>query len=240
MDYSGIIDEFTTLARAEYPREACGLVTVFRGRARLVPCENRAADPLADFEIAPHDFADAEMQGDVVGVIHSHPGTGGAPSPLDAASHAASGLTWWIVGLPEPDAPANVVTLPPANELPLLGREFVHGVTDCFALVRDWYWRELGVSIPDFRREDEWWHKGQNLYEDNWQAAGLLRIGQSEPARVGDILVMNIGAAVGNHGAILVSDNVILHHLHGRLSCQEVYTGFYRDRTLFKLRAPND
>lgn len=237
MDYSGVIEEFTAVARREYPREACGLVAVFRGRARLVICQNRAREPDNDFLISPQDYVDAELQGDVVGVIHSHPGASAAPSGMDQASHAASGLTWWIVGLSGPDDPApDVVTMPAADALPLIGRQFVHGAVDCFTLIADWYWRERGVRLPDIERPDDWWHKGMNLYVDSYSAAGFVALPDGAGTLPGDIMVMNIGSSVANHGAILINDNVILHHLHGRLSCQEVYTGYYRDRTRLKLR----
>lgn len=241
MDYTRVIAEFTDAARREFPREACGLVVVLRGRPRLVLCANRAADPVADFEIDPQDYADAELQGDVVGVIHSHPGGTAQPSGMDLTSHAASGLTWWIVGLAERDAEPDLVELPAAEaRLPLKGRQFLHGVVDCFTLIRDWYWQERGIRLPDFAREDNWWDKGQDLYVENYASAGFVALADGAEIQPGDILLMNIGSNKANHGAVYIGNNTILHHLHGRLSCQEVYTGFYRDRTRLKLRYSHD
>ena len=239
MDYSRVIAEFVDAARREYPREACGLVLVQRGRARLQLCGNRASDPVSDFEIDPQDYADAEMLGDIVGVIHSHPGGTAQPSGMDLASHKATGLTWWIVGLADANAPPQLLELPAVDFLPLKGRQFIHGVTDCFTLIRDWYRQERNIRLPDFHRDDNWWEKGQDLYVENYASAGFVALDDGEGIQPGDILLMNIGSSKANHGAVYIGNNAILHHLHGRLSCQEVYTGFYRERTRLKLRYQN-
>ena len=35
---------------------------------------------------------------------------------------------------------------------PLLGREWVWGVTDCWSLVVDWYKEEKGIKLKDYQR----------------------------------------------------------------------------------------
>ena len=52
--------------------------------------------------------------------------------------------------------------------------------------------------------------------------------------------LMTIGANVPNHGAVYVGDNIIEHHLYGRLSSREVYGQFYRERTTHVLRFANN
>ena len=240
VDYQPALDAFLTCARAAYPHEACGLIYVSRGKPRLFMCENVARDPLRDFVISAEQFPEAEGLGEVVGVVHSHPDGTAQPSGMDEAAHRASGLTWWIIGIPADGGAADMVCLPAAGPTPLVGRPFVHGVMDCFTLIRDWYAQERGIQLPDFEREDDWWHKGQNLYIENYARAGFVALPDGAETKPGDILLMNIGANVCNHGAVLVRDNVILHHLTGRLSCQEFYTSFYRDRTRLRLRLAHD
>lgn len=217
-------------AHAEYPREACGLLVVVRGRERYWPCRNIAAGT-EHFALHPEDYAAAEDAGDVVAVFHSHPNAGPQPSQADRVACEATGLPWWIVGVP-------VIRWahlqPEGYRLPLVGREFVHGVVDCYSLIRDYYLDELGIELPDFERRDEWWNKGENIYAQNFEKAGFTRV-KSDPQRH-DVILMQVQANVPNHGAVYLGDGIILHHLHGRLSCREVYGGYFLKHTWALLR----
>ncbi|WP_056410440.1 C40 family peptidase [Methylobacterium sp. Leaf466] len=92
---STILEAAQRHARAEYPREACGLVVGDSYR----PCRNEAADPMQDFEIATQVYLDAEATGDLPAVVHSHPDGPHAPSEVDCRAQAASGLPWVILPL---------------------------------------------------------------------------------------------------------------------------------------------
>jgi len=222
-------------ALAEYPRESCGLVVSVRGKPSYVPCRNQSDEP-DRFILHPEDYAAAEDLGDIVAVVHSHPDAGPEPSQHDIASHAASRMTWWIVGLK--DGAATLHEMPAAGEMPLEGRVFVHGVIDCYTLVRDYYRQVLGIILPDFHRKDDWWHNGENLYVDNFERAGFVPVATPEP---GDLIVMAIGSPTPCHGAIWLEGDVLLHHLYGRLSCKEVYGRAYRECTTHIMRyEPND
>jgi len=222
-------------ALTEYPRESCGLVVSVRGKPSYVPCRNQSEEP-DHFILHPEDYAAAEDLGDIVAVVHSHPDAGPEPSLHDIASHAASRMTWWIVGLK--DGLATWHEMPAAGELPLEGRVFVHGVIDCYTLVRDYYRQVLGIILPDFHRKDDWWHNGENLYVDNFERAGFVPVATPEP---GDLIVMAIGSPTPCHGAIWLEGDVLLHHLYGRLSCKEVYGRAYRECTTHIMRyEPND
>lgn len=81
-------------ARAEYPREACGVLVgrVAGGTAhveRATRARNRAAGPTSDrFEVDPGHLVLAEDEAraeglDVVGVWHSHPDRPATPSQAD-------------------------------------------------------------------------------------------------------------------------------------------------------------
>ncbi len=105
-------------AAAEYPRECCGLIIRSRRSQRYVPCENTAADAGEEFRIAPKAYAEAEDQGEIVAVVHSHPDATSRPSAADVAMCNASGLTWHILSWPEGD----LRTIEPVDQVPLLGR----------------------------------------------------------------------------------------------------------------------
>lgn len=212
-------------AEAMHPLESCGLVVEVAGQSRYVPCRN--ASLASDyFVLHPDDYMAAEDMGRVVAVVHSHPDSDATPSMADAISHAAGNAEWWIIG-------RGHIHVMPRPGLPLLGRSFHHGVTDCYTLIRDYYLQERKTVLPDFLRSDEWWRRGENLYLYNFSRAGFV---ETDALQDGDVLLMAISSNVPNHGAVWLDGDRILHHLYGRLSCVEPYSGSYRIRTTHKLR----
>ncbi len=218
-------------ARQQFPREACGLVVVVKGRARYWPCGN-IAEAADHFVLAPADFAAAEDAGEVVGVFHSHPNEGANPSEADLVGCEASGVEWHILALP---SGAWRSFAPSGYAAPLVGRQFHHGVLDCYTLIRDWYAQERGVELPDFLRTDAWWERGQNLYLEGFPRAGFRSV-PLESMSHGDVLLMQIQSPVPNHAAIYLGDGMILHHLYGRLSSRDVFGGYFQHVTTHCLR----
>lgn len=239
-------------AAAEYPRECCGLVVSVAGEPEYVACRNAAATPSEHFVLPAEDYANAEDRGEIVALVHSHPDASAAPSDADRLQCEASGLTWHVISVGQIDGRAecgDIRTIEPCGYVaPLLGRQFAHGVLDCYTLVRDFYARELGVALSQYEREDDWWHKGQDLYSlDRLHAEGFEPI-TSDPRR-GDLVIMQVRAPVPNHAGVLLGDeglseapdlapvaNGMLHHLYGRLSERTVYGGYWRECTRFILR----
>lgn len=218
-------------AEADYPREACGLVVVFKGRERYMPCRNLAG---ADqFRMCPEDYAAAEDKGEVVRVFHSHPDAFAEPSEVDRVQCEATGLPWSIVAVRDAQAQEWAEFEPCGYEAPLVGRKFVHGTHDCYGLIRDWYAAQ-GVELPDFERADEWWKHGENLYMDNFAAAGFEPV--TDGVREGDIFLMQVDSTVANHAAVYIGEGLILHHLYGRLSSRDVYGGYWADCTRLRVR----
>jgi len=216
-------------ARDAYPREACGLVVVARGREIYHPCRNVAAG-VQHFEIDPADYAEAEDSGTIVGVFHSHPDGTEAASEPDRVGCESSGVPWHILAWPE-NRWGTIV--PSGYAAPLIGREFHHGTLDCYGLIRDWYRIERGVVLSDFQRLNDWWHQGGDLYRAHFAEAGFEAGADLHP---GAVLLMQVASPVPNHAAIYLGDDIILHHLHGRLSSRDVYGGFWRKVTTHVLR----
>ncbi|END4617089.1 phage tail protein, partial [Escherichia coli] len=187
-------------ARRCVPAESCGFVVRTPEGERYIPCVNISAEPEAYFRIAPEDWLRAEMQGEIVALVHSHPG--GLPwlSEADRRLQIKSALPWWLVSRGD---------IHKFRCVPhLTGRRFEHGVTDCYTLFRDAY-HLAGIEMPDFHREDEWWRNGQNLYLDNMEATGFYRVPLSS-AQAGDILLCCFGASVANHAAIYCGNGELL------------------------------
>jgi len=84
-------------ARRCAPAESCGFVISTSEGEWYIPCVNISAEPEAYFRIAPEDWLRAEMQGEIVALVHSHPG--GLPwlSEADRRLQIKSALPWWLV-----------------------------------------------------------------------------------------------------------------------------------------------
>lgn len=219
-------------AQSDIDREVCGLFVIRKGREEYVPCRNVAEHPANDFTIDPEDWVKADAIGEIVGVFHSHPRSRPLPTQPDLVSCERSGLPWTIAN-PRTE---EVHTFEPSGyEAPLYGREYCHGVLDCYSFVRDFYKQEHGVELREYEREDEWWLKGFDLYKDYMQAEGFYPIDLAN-MKPGDGIIMNIASDVGNHGAIYLGDGQMAHHLYQRLSSRDIYGGYYQKHTLLVVR----
>jgi proteasome lid subunit RPN8/RPN11 len=224
-------------AITEYPKESCGLLLNVKGKEVYVPCDNAHETPTKAFSIPAAQSADAEDRGQILAIVHSHPDGPVRPSAGDKAACEASKLPWIIVAVhkdpAEPDASPKVVgvldIVPTGEKPPLLGREFVHGVQDCYTLIRDWYREVRGIDLPNFEREDNWWHKGGDLYLENFAKAGFVEVPQLE--QVGDVILMQVLSDKVNHAGVYLGNGKFVHHLYGRLSCIDVYGGQWAEMT---------
>jgi len=221
-------------AKEEAPSESVGLVHIVKGRERYFRCKNQAEEPELHFSLDPADYLKCEQQGEIVAVIHSHPKTNPNPSEADKVACERSNLPWFIVN---PNTEKWAYYEPSGFKLPYVGRHWAHGIVDCYTLCKDWYERELGIKFREYNRQDEWWHKGENLYADNFKREGMKEI-KLEEIQYGDALLMKIDSTVPNHAAIYLGENIILHHVHNRLSSRDVYKwgGYYHKMTAMVLR----
>lgn len=222
-------------AKEVYPKECCGLGAIVKGKLRYFKCKNIVSNPTTDFVIDPEDYAKTSDLGEIVVICHSHPSTAPNPSGSDLRSIELSKLPWLIVN---PITEEYTITEPSAYKLPLIGREFNHGVVDCFSLVSDYYRYELGIELKEPYREDNWWLKGQDLYRDNFEEWGFVKVGGSEfkDIKKNDAIIMQIASSVPNHAAVYIGDNMIMQHCQGRLSSRDIYGGYWRKVTNMVLR----
>ena len=236
----------TEHAWAEYPNECCGLII----DGKYQPCANISHDPANSFEIDPSQLIDDNIQA----IVHSHPNGSAEPSEIDKVQMGLHGVDWVIVGLGVHSDGEKYCTIkshkPKAYQAPLIGREYYHGTQDCYSLVRDYYERELGITLPDFPRVDSWWEDADHepLYEQNFGKAGFEQVHDLQKH---DIILCRVGRTHHvNHALIflgdgkltsektpkVIGDNLVLHHPHGRLSTREVYGDSWQKRTAMIVR----
>ncbi len=214
-------------AKEEFPCESVGLVHVVKGKNRYFKCQNLSTTPDEHFILDPKDYLKCEKKGEIIAVIHSHPKTSPAPSKADMVACEASGLPWFIIN---PNTETWGSYEPNGFKLPYVGREFSHGIVDCYSLVRDFYEREFGIQLNDYNRKDQWWENGENMYLDNFEKEGFKEIKLSNVS-YGDLFLMQLESPVPNHAGIYLDDGVVLHHVQGRLSSRDVYGGYYQKVT---------
>ena len=217
-----MIEEIQKHFEAEYPREACGVIGVVKGKKRYYPCENVAEDD-NDFIMSSTDYMKHKRSMDIIGIVHNHPDADNRASEGDIDNCNALGIPYYIFSYP--DMELNILE-PEVNVNPLLGREYKFAIADCFEASRDWL-AAGGIHIPPRDPfEDDWWIKDLNYFtEENIKNWGLVKV---DTPQKNDVLIFQIEAEVPNHCGIYLGNDVFFHHAVNRLSCRESLYPFWR------------
>lgn len=195
---------------ASSDNEVCGLIV---NGNRLFPCRNTHPEPRQNFRIREDDWLNAEDEGDVTAVLHSHPQPKPVLSGTDRQMQLSTGIEWWLVSIGQ---------LRKFRPVPhLLGRRFEHGVTDCYTLFRDAY-HLCGIDLPDFERTNGWWLREENLYLKNLSSNGFYEV-EMKDIQPGDVLIRRaFPESDPCHAMVYLGDNMVIHHEQsGRLSRRE-------------------
>jgi len=220
-------------AKEQDPKESCGLLIDIKGKEKYFACKNLSNWSNQCFIIDPVDYAKAEDTGKILAVIHSHPTTQPIASQADMISCEDSKLPWHIVN---PKTEQWGYYEPSGYKPPLIGRHWVWGVTDCWALVRDWYKETKGIILRDWERPitpEEF--IADPMFERCAWRTGFRQLRPEEKLENGDLLFMSILTTGLNHVAIFI-DGDVLHHLADRISCKEPYNEWLLKCTGMRLR----
>ena len=119
----------------------------------------------------------------------------------------------------------------------LCGKPFVHGSSDCYTAVRNFYRDNYGIELTDYARPDDWWYKDMNLYMDLFPKEGFQLIyDEVHDYRPGDVSLLAIRSKVANHAVVHVGESKVFHHMYGKLSCAELFRGPLRSREVAHIR----
>ena len=207
-------------AKEQDPRESVGVLIVIKGKEQYYPCNNLSTYSQQCFILDPEDYVKADALGEITAIVHSHPVTPPSPSQADKVSCEQSGLKWHIVN---PKTEMWGYCEPTGYKPPLIGRQWVWGVTDCWSLVRDYYKEQHNIQLLDYQRPTTPQDFLDNpLFEQYAERTGFRQLNKDEKLQKGDVLLMSILHPTLNHVAIFLGDE-ILHHLADRLSTREPY-----------------
>lgn len=103
------------------------------------------------------------------------------------------------------------------NYEPFLGREYSAGRLDCYSVLRDFIAQEFQLVLPNFARPERFWEDPHLDLYGRYLSQGFKPV-LDQPITLGDVLLMPIRTAINSHAAMVVDDNLILHHLPGRIS----------------------
>ena len=207
-------------AKEQDPKESVGVLIVIKGKEQYYPCNNLSTYSQQCFILDPEDYVKADALGEITAIVHSHPVTPPSPSQADKVSCEQSGLKWHIVN---PKTETWGYCEPTGYKPPLIGRQWVWGVTDCWSLVRDYYKEQHNIQLLDYQRPTTPQDFLDNpLFEQYAERTGFVELNKDEKLQKGDVLLMSILHPTLNHVAIFLGDD-ILHHLADRLSTREPY-----------------
>lgn len=228
-------------ARKMYPEEMCGFII----DGEFVPVDNVAIDPsehkkdgeclcrLCHFKVRNSDSL--KYLDKCQAIIHSHPNSPIYPSQADMEGQRRTAVPWGIINLDDERVSDPEMF---GDELPipdLLGRSFMHGIRDCYDAIRDTFrmgkddlaasditkqWPFAPITLKNVPRNDAWWESSDDFYGVLPFSYGWKEIERRE-ARPGDVFLVKIRSDKFNHAGVLVAQDLILHHLPGRVSRRE-------------------
>ena len=197
-----------------YPEEGCGILLNKRGTLVWKPCKNVAEDKEKDFQIDADSYIAAHLEGDIHAIVHSHVNCSSEPSEADKKASNFLKIPYIIYSIP--DGEKTVYT--PEGIENLTGRTYSFGTYDCWILVRDFYKKEYGITLPLLNFQQNWWENNLNYFDDLFSDFGFEEV--SSPQK-GDVILFSVRANVPNHCGVYLGEDLFIHHAENRLSCRE-------------------
>lgn len=190
-------------AIAAYPKEAVWLVT----ESGTYQVENIHEQPEEFFAVSLQDTLAAQENG-LLRVIHSHCDGHAVPSAADMRTQMLMGVPWGVLNTN--GEVATGIQWWGEDSIPSLeGRSFIHAISDCYSLVRDYY-RLQGREVEDVPRDWQWW-ESSDLLSESFSGLGFVEISASE-AREGDAWISQMRNLTPHHCGIILDNDLILHH----------------------------
>lgn len=207
---------------SQYPKEACGFVLK---NGEFIELENLHCDPENNFLTDPLEYMKYEKELEFI--FHSHTGLENiCPSKADMENQLLFNVPWLLLATDGKRCTNLEVFGWQVIRNGHPGLDFIHGIRDCYSLIRDYYYNssneESKILLKEIPRENKWWVSKENLYLNHFKENGFFEVEKDiSKIKVGDVCLMEIRPTnTVNHAGIYVGNGYMLHHLYGQLSCK--------------------
>lgn len=205
------MNDIRTHAIGQYPSECCGLII----KGQFIAKKNIAPNPLTSYQIDQNEWSD-----DIEAVVHSHPDvTDAIPSGDDIKYMIGCNVPFGIIPVKQGWAGELRWIGDYTLELSLVGRQSIHGITDCYSLLRAHFWQKHRIYLKDFPRNADWWYSDEpNLYLQGFQEAGFKQV--TDDIQEDDVLLMKLLPKTKgpHHCGVVLNNSLLLHHWGSELS----------------------
>lgn len=212
-----VCSQLHSIARDRFPNEMVGYVA----EGRAVELGNISPTPEKSARICQDDMFDVLTRAEAM--FHSHPGGPDCPSAADMVLQHQMAIPHILISVGDRGT-TNPFCYGREMERPgLIRRGFLYNQLDCQTLFIDFYARFMGIELPQFFSDWEWWMSDngqprQNLYVDNVKPYGFRPVPADQPLEFGDVILLKAGRTkVPNHLAVYIGEGLMLHHLGGML-----------------------
>lgn len=210
--------------------EVCGLI-VFNGDYQVVPCKNISSEPIDRFVISPRDYLRAYKTGKIMGYYHSHCNDNNTFTMVDDYYCKTYNLKSFMYNVKADEfhesKPSNYV-------LPYVGREFEIGVNDCYTVIKDYYQRELKITLGDYERKEGWYKTNPNLYPDQIKKESFIIV--KSPQKHDIIFFNDAKKRFISHAGVFLGEGMFLHHEYNKYSNIEPYDEIQKEQTAYYIR----
>lgn len=228
-EQGSIHEQVAMAAKASPSREICGLIVDKGTDTTFISLTNISEDNNS-FIIDPIEYAKYTSKYRVIAVVHSHIDCSSEPSLADIVV-CNKGSSPWMIYSTVTDT-FNII-YPKKETINIIGRPYIFGIYDCWSIVTDTYYADLGISISrPLTATTDWYKDGFNLFETNANSFGFYKLEDTSSLKKYDVILFKAGKTkVPNHCGLLIKEDMFMHHLSGRLSNKEVYGGYWHRYT---------
>lgn len=211
-------------ARAEAPRECCGFIL---GNGETYRTKNTATEDNR-FRVSTEDYVAADRLDTIKAVYHSHPKSEEPSfSEFDKFNSISHDVIYVLFSLKDNSFTQFDPSLSNFNKY--IGRSFEIGKTDCFALIKDFYEFELGVSLKDYHRDESYSSHLPELFDKHFEEEGFNK--REDLQKYDCILLRKREGDPSNHIALYLGKGLILHQPEKSYSRIEEYTSTHKKLT---------
>lgn len=208
---------------SQFPREACGFIL---NNNEFITLENIHPEPLSNFLTCPFEYLKYKDQ--IKYIFHSHTREDSnkplesylTPSKSDMQNQMLFNVPWVLLACDVNRSTHCEIFGWQIIRDDFIGKTFVHGIRDCYSLVRNYFYKTKGCLLKEIPRENFWWESDENLYMKSFKSVGFSEVfRENNKFEVNDLLLFKIGRTKSiNHAGVYIGNGWMLHHLYHGLS----------------------